>query len=219
MASERGKFITLEGGEGGGKSTQAKRLSDWLSDLGIPVMATKQPGGTEIGAKIREILLHVDHARMAPWCEALLYLADRAQHVREAIEPALASGKWVVCDRYQDSTVVYQSIARKVDARIIEQIFSAATGNLLPDLTLVLQVEPLLGLKRARARNNELGLASAEGRFEEETEAFHQQVSKGFRDLAIQNRGRMFLIDAAASQDQVAEQIRLLVEKKLALHV
>lgn len=219
MAKKRGKFITLEGVEGSGKSTQIKRLSAWLEASGRQVLLTKQPGGTGIGGRIREILLDSDHGHMDPWCEVLLYLADRAQHVSERIRPALEQGIWVLCDRYQDSTCVYQCTARALDAELVERIFDQATGHLLPDLTLVLDLDPAVGLARARDRNASDGLTQSEGRFEQESLDFHHAVRDGFRRLADRAQQRVKLVDASGSTDVVQARLRQLIDSGVSHHV
>ncbi len=219
MSLKQGKFITFEGVEGGGKSTQVKRLCKFLQANGTPVLLTKQPGGTDIGHRIRQILLHVDHAGMNPWCEALLYLADRAQHVSEVIRPALANGQWVICDRYQDSTAVYQGIARAVNADLLDQVFCQATDGLIPDLTFVLDVPTDIGLLRARTRNDAMEMAETEGRFEQEAVAFHEAVRRGFQERCLQEPERMKMIDARQNVDEVARHISQLCMAHFALHV
>lgn len=207
MTLKRGKFITFEGVEGGGKSTQIQRLADWFREQGREVLVTKQPGGTAIGSQIRQTLLHVDHAHMEPWCEALLYLADRAQHVRQVIEPHLSRGVWVLCDRYQDSTVVYQGVARQVDSGLIDAIYQQAALGLKPDLTIILDLDVTTGVARARSRNVELQLSQAEGRFEEE-DLFHRAVREGFIQLAAREPHRVRLVDATEDAEHVFQLVR-----------
>ena len=214
MARTRGKFITIEGVEGCGKSTQTVRLCEFLRRRGIPLVETKQPGGTEIGQKIRQILLHTDHKKMTPVCEALLYLADRAQHHVEVISPQLEAGNWVVCDRYQDSTLAYQGAARGLDPQSLDDIFRMATGNLQPDLTLLLDLEPGMGVRRARARNVTEQLTQEEGRFEEEALVFHQEVRRSFLALAEAAPHRFEIIPVDGTADQVFDSIRRVLENR-----
>jgi len=215
----RGKLITFEGIEGCGKSTQARLLGDHLSRLGHDVLVTKEPGGTSIGQQIRRIILSPDHVHMAPVCEALLYLADRAQHNAEVIEPGLAAGKWIVCDRYQDSTRAYQGAARGVGREHLDAIFALATGGLEPDLTFLLDLSPEAGLARARRRNDNCAHLAAEGRFEEEDLAFHIDVRRSFHSLADAEPERIRLIDAARSPEAVAEAVAATLEQWMTARV
>ncbi len=219
MENRRGTFITLEGIEGSGKSTQQLRLCQWLRELGHEVVLTKEPGGTTIGRGIREILLHVDHQHMVPACEALLYLADRAQHHGEVVAPARQRGAWVVCDRYHDSTLAYQGAARGLCAEALNQVFAIATGALKPDLTLLLDMAPELGLARARARNHEEDLSVREGRFEEEALLFHQAVRAAFLELAAAEPERFVIVNAEQPAEAVAAEIRAIVAQRMDLYV
>jgi len=219
MENTRGKFITLEGIEGCGKSTQLAPLLDWLSERGIDHVCTKEPGGTVIGSAIRGILLNPDNEDMTPVCEALLYLADRAQHHAAVIAPALAQGKWVICDRYQDSTRAYQGAARGIDRKDLDRLFRLATNSLLPDLTLLLDLEPRVGLARANARNHSLRLTGTEGRFEAERLAFHQEVRRSYLGLAADEPARFAVVDAGQDPADVAARIREVVASRLMAHV
>jgi len=203
-----GKFISFEGPEGAGKSTQIRRLAKFLEDCGQSCLMTKEPGGTPIGEKIRKIVLHRDHHDMDPVCEALLYLADRAQHVNKVVRPALESGFWVITDRYHDSTRAYQGAARGLNPDHLETLFQMATGGLQPDLTVLLDLPVEEGLKRAQARNSASNLEQAEGRFEAEALAFHDRVRAYFLKLAKDSPERFMVIDACQSANQVAEAIR-----------
>lgn len=211
---KRGLFITLEGIEGCGKTTQQRLLVAHLAARGLTCLATKQPGGTAIGGKIREILLSPDHHNMAPVCEALLYLADRAQHHAEVIEPALSAGTWVICDRYQDSTVAYQGAARGVGQPQLDAIFNLATGGLKPDVTLLLDLSPETGLARARARNHAEDLHN-EGRFEEEAMAFHTDVRAAFLEMAEKEPDRFIIVNADQSPEAVAVDVAAAMDKKV----
>ena len=215
----RGVLITFEGIEGCGKTTQMQLLAAHLCGLGRDVLVTKEPGGTSIGQKIRRIILSPDHGHMAPVCEALLYLADRAQHHAEVIVPALSDGRWILCDRYQDSTRAYQGAARGVGRAQLDAIFDLATGGLEPDLTFLLDLSPEEGLARARQRNDNCVHQAAEGRFEEEDLAFHAEVRASFHALAEAEPERFRLIDAARAPAAVAEDVAATLEQWSAARV
>jgi dTMP kinase len=212
-----GKLLVFEGVEGCGKSTQLKRLhaaleqSDRLQQLQqqglIPqVLATREPGGTELGLGLRQLLLgYHGGAAMASRAELLLYAADRAQHVEELIKPALAKGCWVLCDRYTDSTVAYQGYGRGLDLALIDQLNQVATGGLVPDLTLWLKLDAATGLARTHQRG-------AADRMEQADPAFHQRVQGGFEALAAQHPERIVAIDATGAVDAVAAEIFAVVE-------
>lgn len=212
-----GTFISFEGPEGAGKSTQIKRLAAFLESSGQTCLLTKEPGGTSIGQHIRKILLHRDHDEMVPVCEALLYLADRAQHVQQKVKPALAEGQWVITDRYHDSTLAYQGAARGVEAQALQTLFQLATDSLKPDMTILLDLPVEIGLSRAQRRNAEQQLEAEEGRFEAETLAFHQRVRRYFLDLATQEPARFFVVDATQSIEAIAAEIRLQFAQRWAL--
>lgn len=212
-------FITFEGIEGCGKTTQLRHLQRHLENQGFDVVATREPGGCTIADGIRSLLLNPDNTIMAPHTELLLYSAARAQHVVEVIRPALQAGKVVLCDRFTDATTIYQGIGRKVDAEQLETINGFATQGLLPDLTLLLDYPARDGLQRARRRNraNNLG---AEGRFEMESLAFHEKIRQGYLDLA-RRQDRFCIVDAVGDELRVAERIagavdRFLVERRSA---
>jgi len=205
------KFITIEGVEGCGKSTQIRGISEWLSARQIPHIITREPGDTSIGRKLRAIVLHPEHEQMDPRCEAFIYMADRAQHLAECIKPALKHGKWVICDRYHDSTLAYQAMARGVEGL-------SYRGFMKPDLTLLLDLDPELGLNRAISRNEELDLAS-EARFEQEELAFHLKVRDGFLELARQEPTRFSIIDAKDTAEIVKQRIRDVLQKYVEAHL
>ena len=207
MKKETGKFITFEGIEGCGKSTQAKLLCEALKGRGIPHILTKEPGGTAIGKEIRRILLNPDNQDMAPVCEAMLYLADRAQHHKQVVKPALAEGTWVICDRYHDSTLAYQGAARGLKRTDLDRMFSLATGAMQPHLTFLLDLDPELGLGRAQQRNKDQQLCQTEGRFEKEQMQFHQAVRASFLQLADQEPHRFIIIPADGSPERVFSHI------------
>ena len=187
-------FITFEGIEGSGKTTQLLLLQAYLQALGYQVAATREPGGCPISDAIRALLLNPENDNMAARTELLLYSAARAQHVDEVIRPALAEGKIVLCDRFSDATTVYQGAGRGLDLAQLETINKFATDGLVPDLTLLLDYPVEAGLQRARTRNRNDKL-EAEGRFELEALAFHQRIRHGYLELA-QSRNRFCIIDA-----------------------
>jgi dTMP kinase len=196
-------FITLEGIEGSGKTTQISRLVEFLEDRGIECVTTRQPGGTLIGKNIRSILLDPANSALEPLAELLLYMADRAQHINELIRPALQNGKTVVCDRYFDATLVYQGFARGLSIELIGQLHQLLFDDLKPDVTLLLDLSPQVGLKRAWQQLNNGQRSGDESRFEDEAVAFHEKVRAGYLELARLEPDRFRIIDAAKTQDQV----------------
>ena len=200
-------FITLEGIEGSGKTTQIDRLAKFLEDSGRECVKTRQPGGTVIGENIRSILLDPQNHTMEPMTELLLYLADRAQHINEMIRPALAAGKIVICDRYFDATVVYQGFARGLSVELLLELHRILFDNLKPDVTLLLDLSPRLGLERAWQQLNSGQSVGHESRFENEALAFHEKVRAGYLELARRESQRFRVIDAARSPDQVFAEI------------
>jgi dTMP kinase len=205
-------FITFEGGEGAGKTTQIARLAGYLEERGIPLVLTREPGGTAIGRRIRAILLDPGHAGMAPETELLLYMADRAEHVQSVIRPALAAGAGVLCDRFFDATVVYQGAARGLSAEWVMRLHELVLGGLTPDLTLLLDLPVEDGLARARAQLDQGGRADSESRFEAESLEFHRRVRAGYLELARQAPGRFRVIDAGRGEDRVRRDIEKAVE-------
>jgi dTMP kinase len=200
-------FITLEGIEGSGKTTQIKRLIPVLQARGYDCLFTREPGATEIGRKIRAILLDGAHGAMIPLTELLLYEADRAQHVHEVIKPVLMANKIVVSDRFFDATTVYQGFGRGVDLERIQQIHELVLGDLKPDLTLVLDLPVRLGLERAWRRINSRSGGLPEDRFEKEAVAFHERVRHGYLTLAGEEPERFRVIDASGDEQSVHEKI------------
>ena len=196
-------FITLEGIEGSGKTTQIWRLVEFFEDRGIECVATRQPGGTLIGENIRSILLDPANNALEPLAELLLYMADRAQHINELIRPALKNGKTVVCDRYFDATLVYQGFARGLSIELIGQLHQLLFDDLKPDVTLLLDLSPQAGLERAWQQLNNGQRSGDESRFEAEAVAFHEKVRAGYLELARLEPGRFRIVDAAQSQDEV----------------
>src|SRR5580704_3721630 len=207
----RGKFITFEGGEGTGKSTQAGLLANKLESLGLSVLLTREPGGSPGAEIIRHVLLSGAAKPLGADAEAMLFAAAREDHVRCTIEPALASGKWVVCDRFADSTRVYQGILGKVDRRVIKGLERVSIGDLLPDLTLILDVPVDVALERLALRRG----GAAPDRFEAENVEFHQKLREAFRALAADEPERCVIIDASVPRVQVAKDIWDTVQAKL----
>ena len=205
----RGKFISIEGGEGAGKSTQAALLARSLSDAGYEVLCVRDPGGTEIGEKIREILLDKDHAELTARVELLLYLASRAQLVSQVIEPALGSGKVVITDRFHHSTLAYQAGARSLDMEMVREMNLFATAGILPDMTFLLDLPPEEGFKRKGSSGGE------NDRMEEQGLAFHQWVRKTFLKLAQQDPERIQVVDACKTAEEIAASIKERVMKTL----
>lgn len=194
-----GLFITFEGGEGSGKTTQLRMLAHRLEAAGVSVRAVREPGGTAVGESVRHILLDPDHAGLDARAELLLYEAARAQLVAEVIEPALAAGEVVLCDRFFDSTTAYQGYARGLPLDEIATLNHAATGGLMPDRTLVFDIDPELGIERATCEGAD--------RLECEDLTFHRAVREGFSAIAAAQPGRVRVIDASGTVDQVAARV------------
>jgi dTMP kinase len=209
-AWRRGKFITLEGGEGTGKSTQAAMLAMRLESLGIAVLQTREPGGSPGAEIMRHVLLSGAAKPLGPEAEAILFAAARDDHVKCTIEPTLAGGKWVICDRFADSTRVYQGVLGKVDDRLIKALERASIGDLKPDLTFVLDVPVELGLERAAFRRN----GSRPDRFEAEDVESHKKLRNAFLALAAAEPNRCVIVDASASKDAVARQLWAVVDSR-----
>jgi dTMP kinase len=190
----RGRFITFEGGEGAGKSTQARLLADALVDLGVPVLRTREPGGAPGAEVLRELLLSGSIAWSAP-AEALLHFAARAEHVEQTICPTLAAGTWVVCDRFADSTMAYQGYGQGADRAMIATLTGLV--GLMPDVTIVLDVSDAVGLARLRARGG------AADRYERLDAAFHARVNEGFRAIARAEPHRCVLVPADGAEAEV----------------
>jgi dTMP kinase len=208
-------FITLEGIEGSGKTTQICRLVEFFEGRGIECVATRQPGGTLIGENIRSILLDPANSALEPLAELLLYMADRAQHINELIRPALKNGKTVVCDRYFDATLVYQGFARGLSIDLIGQLHQLLFDDLKHDVTLLLDLPPQVGLERAWQQLNNGQRSGDESRFEAEAVAFHEKVRSGYLQLARLEPERFRIIDAAQTQNQVFAAMRKIVSSFL----
>ena len=200
-------FITFEGIEGSGKTTQIKRLYEFLRKSGHDCVMTREPGGTAIGKKIRAILLDPESAAMDPFTELLLYTADRAQHAKEILSPLLSAGKTILCDRYFDATVAYQGYARGLDIELINDLHRLMVEGLKPDVTLLLDLAPEKGLSRAWSQLNSGMRIESESRFEEETIAFHRRVRDGYLALARKEPRRFRVIDAGRNETLVYEEI------------
>jgi dTMP kinase len=201
-------FISLEGIEGCGKTTQLEFLSTYLEKKGRACVTTREPGGTAIGKKIRSILLDPASKVLVPAAELLLYMADRAQHIDSLIKPRLAEGKIVLCDRYFDATVVYQGFARGLDTGFIRDLHRIIFNDLKPDITLLLDLPPRVGLARAWQELDNGNRCDAESRFEEEAISFHEKVRAGYLELAGMEPGRFKIIDASLPIDAVQTEIR-----------
>ena len=199
-----GFFISFEGPEGAGKSTQARRLAAWFEEQGQPVVLTREPGGTALGARIRDLLLNEP---MTAEAEYLLYLADRAEHARTVIRPALLAGKVVIADRYQDSSYAYQGFGRGLPLAWMRAAFEGATENLLPDLTFLLDLPPDEGLTR---------IGGARDRLEKEALAFHERVREGFLTLAEAEPERFVVLNARQPEGKIFARIVRAVEKRWA---
>jgi dTMP kinase len=206
-----GKFITFEGGEGSGKSTQIKRLGDRLKAAGRDVVITREPGGTPEAEAVRALLVSGDVARWTPKAEALLNYAARESHLEKLVRPALASGAIVICDRFMDSTRAYQGYAGGCDLAFIDALENAIVGITRPALTLIFDLDPALGLARAHAR----GDTAAEDRYERKGIAFHRKLRDGFLDILRNDPGRCRLVDAALPVDEVEQAVWAIVSPVL----
>ncbi|CAA9225417.1 MAG: Thymidylate kinase [uncultured Acetobacteraceae bacterium] len=205
-SADRGRFITLEGGEGAGKSTQARILAERLAERGLPVMLTREPGGAPGAEAVRGVLLGA-----GPWdgvAECMLHFAARREHVARSVGPALHAGMWVVCDRFADSTLAYQCFGQGVPRSVWEALADVALGSLRPDLTVLLDLPPEAGLARAAARGDT-------NRYEELDPAFHARVRAGFRTIAEAEPGRCVVADATDSPEAVSAAILAAVQSRL----
>jgi dTMP kinase len=202
-------FITFEGVEGSGKTTQIRRLQRYLARKGISSKITREPGGSFIGEKIRKILLHPDHDEMTPWSELLLYEAARAQHIDQVVKPFLRKGTTVLCDRFSDATLAYQGYGRRLDARWIRKLNRLASRGVKPDLTFLLDCPSKLGLKRALERSR----TSKGDRFEREEAQFHQRVRTGYLTIAKKEPKRVKVIDTREGEEKVFQKIRKIVDR------
>lgn len=202
------RFITFEGSEGCGKSTQLGLAASWLMARGLPVLVTAEPGGTPLGTKIRELLLNRGSSPIGAEAELLLFAAARAQHVRQAILPALQRGQWVLCDRFSDATLAYQGFGRGLDAAFIGSLNAFSACSLVPDLTVLFDLPVEVGLARAKRRATGVEPEAAEDRFEHEDCAFHNRVRRGYLALAAAEPARFRIIDGAADVETVHAEVR-----------
>lgn len=201
----RGRFITFEGIDGSGKTTQMRILAEHLRRLGREVLETVEPGGTEVGAQIRRILLDSANQDLRPTAELLLYFASRAQNVEQSILPAIDQGKIVLCDRFTDSTLAYQGCARGLGEEAVLTLDRIACRGLVPDLTLLIDVDLDTGLSRARVRNT--GTAGSETRMDDQSLEFHRKVREAYLDLARKHSGRFRMIDGRGAPESVADRV------------
>jgi dTMP kinase len=202
-------FITLEGPEGSGKTSQLPALAAFLCDAGYDVLVTREPGGTAVGDQIREILMNLQNVSIIPRTEILLFLAARAQHVDEVIRPALASGKVVLCDRFGDSTLAYQGFGHKTDLETLQALLHFSTGGLKPDLTLLVDVPVEMGMARKRDNSSEWN------RLDAYALAFHERVRQGYFALAEAEPERWITIDATKDKDNVQQALRRAILSRL----
>jgi len=206
-ANMAGLFITFEGIEGCGKTTQIRLLEDFLKLRSHDVVLTREPGGTRIGDQIRKILLSVENKGMFPVAELFLYAAARNQHVEEVIQPALKDGRIVLCDRFADATTAYQGAARRIERDFLDQVHKIATSGLKPDLTILLDLPAEAGLKRAWDRNEKEKITGKEDRFEQEACDFHERVRAGYLEIAREEPCRVKVINALEPVDSVHQRI------------
>ncbi len=204
---KRGKFITFEGCDGCGKSTQLKKLSDYLTENKIEHIFTREPGGGNISEAIREILLNGKNTEMSDECEALLYAAARAQHISEKIEPALAAGKLVVCDRYVDSSFAYQAYARGLGEEFVSKINAFALDKYRPDLTVFIDLTPEEAFKRKHG-------ADENDRLEQAGMAFHKRVYEGYKAIAEKEPDRVYVVDGRQTPDQIFNEVLRALKKR-----
>lgn len=206
----RGKFITFEGIEGCGKTTQIKLLDEYLRKKGFETVLSREPGGTKIGDKIRAILLDPEHKEMTPLAELFLYEASRAQHVNELINPAVESGKVILCDRFADSSAAYQSAARLLPKDLVDELNNIAIAGIKPDLTVILDINPEEGLKRAHVRGKP-------DRFEQEKMDFHERVRNGYLALAKKEPKRFIVINGRKTVEEIHREIISCISSAISL--
>ncbi len=213
----KGKFITFEGGEGTGKSTQLKRLSDYLQKKGVNNLTTKEPGGTEVGKELRRLLVTGDKDKFDAVAEALLYYADRRVHLTTKVWPALNNGTWVLSDRFADSTIAYQYYGynKRVDRELLNDLYKIAVGDFKPDLTIVLDLDPKIGLERSFKKA--LGMEVKETRHESRGLEFHNRMREGFLEIAKEEPERVVVIDADCSIEELHQRVINVVTERLGL--
>lgn len=212
-----GKFITFEGGEGTGKSTQVKLLAEYLQSRGTKVITTKEPGGTEIGLDIRRLLVCGSKDKMDATAEALLYFADRHIHLAQKIWPALSAGTTVISDRFADSTVAYQcyGYGQRVKREVLDNLYKIAVGDFRPDLTIILDIDPQVGLRRSFAKADTM--AEKELRFESQDLEFHNNLRQGFKDIATAEPQRCVVLNADKTIENLHQEIVKVVNERLGL--
>ena len=203
-------FITLEGPEGSGKTSQLPALAEFLREKGYDVLVTREPGGTSVGDQIRDVLMNMKNVSIVPQTEILLFQAARAQHVAEILRPALDKGQIVICDRFGDSTLAYQGYGHQTDIRTLQYLIHFATGGLTPDLTLLLDIPVSKGFERKIKNESEWN------RLDAYEKAFHERVREGYLQLAREEPERWQIIDASQGKDRVQEEMRKLVLQKIA---
>ncbi len=213
----KGKFITFEGGEGAGKSSQAKLLAERLRACGLHVVLTREPGGSAFAEQIRELILGRDTADHGALAEALLFCAARADHLERTIRPALEAGHWVICDRFSDSTRVYQGVAGGLSKAVIEALEQLVVAENIPDATIVLDLPASDGLARARGRNQKARAAGGgdADTFEDRPLSYHERLRDGFLMIATAEPERCVVIDALQTPDEVAEQVWATIEARV----
>lgn len=203
-----GKFLTFEGGEGAGKTTQAERIKTALEQADIECVMTREPGGTFGAEAIRDLVLHGAHERWSGMTELLLMYAARLDHVDKLIKPALARGVWVLCDRFSDSSMAYQGYARGLGREKVEAVDEVVMDGFKPDLTIVFDIDPILAQRRVKTRGEDLT------RFDTEELEFHKKLRTGFLDIAERNPKRVHTVDAASSRDAITVQIKRIMMKQ-----
>ena len=211
----RGKLISFEGLDGAGKTTQIELLMRWLDARGVACIRTREPGGTPLGLEIRRLLLEHPELEMTPLAEAFLFQADRAQHFSKLVLPALEAGTLVITDRCLDASIAYQGFARNVGPELVTQLSVIATGGHLPDLTILLDLDPGQVQQRIDPANDQSGLREPPSRFDSESEAFHYRVRQGFRLIARAHPSRIHMVDASLSVEEIHQEIIRLVEPLL----
>ncbi|NTG48419.1 dTMP kinase [Agrobacterium rhizogenes] len=214
MADATGLFVSFEGGEGAGKSTQIRRLAAWLRELGHDVLVTREPGGSPGAEAVRHVLLSGAAEMFGTRMEAILFAAARNDHVEEIIRPALARGTIVLCDRFMDSSRVYQGITGNLEPDFIEALQRVAVSGVVPDCTLILDIPAELGLERARKRAS---ADAAPDRFEKEELQTHEKRREAFLDIAARDPDRCHVVDAQRGEDVIADEIAAIIEKRLSL--
>ncbi len=212
----KGLFITFEGGEGAGKTTQIKAIAEWLNNQGIEVASTREPGGTPEAEKLRDLLVKRDGGNWTAEAEVLLFFAARHMHVTDVIKPALEKGKVVICDRFTDSTRAYQAYGHGQDLQFINKVNDLVLQGFEPDLTFILDIPAKDGLARSKRRQSEIGSddAASEDRFEKLDIAFHEKLRQGFLDIAQNDPDRCFVIDALQKPDEITNRLQSLISKE-----